>query len=98
MPSCRRMGRRRDGRQAPLPASPFPHPPRRAPLPINAPTPQPLRGLTGNKPAVQTSGASLSAAIVQLEADYPGMKERLMDESGDLRRFVNVFVNGEDVR
>ena len=60
--------------------------------------PQPLRGLTGNLPKVESSGDSLSACIDQLEVDYPGVRDRLMDETGELRRFVNVYVNGEDVR
>jgi molybdopterin synthase sulfur carrier subunit len=60
--------------------------------------PQPLRGLTANQPTVSASGGTLSACIVNLEASYPGIRERLLDESGQLRRFVNVYVNGDDVR
>lgn len=65
---------------------------------INVRIPQPLRGLTANASTVQSSGPSLADCITQLEQDYPGMKERLMDEQGQLRRFVNVYVNGDDVR
>lgn len=43
-------------------------------------------------------GGTLIAVIEGLEAQFPGLKERILDESGDLRRFVNVYVNGEDVR
>ena len=60
--------------------------------------PQPLRGLTGNLSTVDASGSDLSGCIANLEAAYPGMQQRLMDETGQLRRFVNVYVNGDDVR
>ena len=60
--------------------------------------PTPLRGVTGGMGEVEISGDTLSTCIDNLEARYPGMKERLLDEAGEIRRFVNVFVNGEDVR
>ena len=47
--------------------------------------------------AVQAQGGTLSALIEDLEANHPGIKDRLVD-NGDLRRFVNVYVNDEDVR
>jgi MoaD family protein len=56
-----------------------------------------LRTYTGGEKAVSASGASLSALIDDLEANHPGIKDRLI-ENGDLRRFVNVYVNDEDVR
>ena len=56
-----------------------------------------LRTYTGGEKAVTGDGASLSALIDDLEANHPGLKERLI-EDGDLRRFVNVYVNDEDVR
>ncbi len=56
-----------------------------------------LRNYTGGEKAVSAEGASLSALIDDLEARHPGLKERLI-ENGDLRRFVNVYVNDEDVR
>ena len=61
--------------------------------------PTPLRKLT-NEQDIVTANASgtLSELIDALERDYPGLKERLCDETGELRRFVNVYVNGEDVR
>jgi len=65
---------------------------------INVRVPQPLRGLTANQSVVAGSGATLSACIEQLESTYPGMRERLMDDTGQLRRFVNIYVNGDDVR
>jgi len=56
-----------------------------------------LRTYTGGEKAVSGEGASLSALIDDLEASHPGLKDRLI-EGGDLRRFVNVYVNDEDVR
>ena len=56
-----------------------------------------LRTYTGGEKAVQGEGASLSALIDDLETNHPGIKDRLI-EGGDLRRFVNVYVNDEDVR
>ena len=56
-----------------------------------------LRTYTGGEKAVSGDGASLSALIDDLEANHPGIKDRLI-ENGDLRRFVNVYVNDEDVR
>jgi molybdopterin synthase sulfur carrier subunit len=56
-----------------------------------------LRTYTGGEKAVSAKGASLSALIDDLEVNHPGIKDRLI-EDGDLRRFVNVYVNDEDVR
>jgi molybdopterin synthase sulfur carrier subunit len=60
--------------------------------------PTPLRNLTGQAAEVSADSASLTALVDELEGAYPGMRERLVDEGGELRRFVNLFVNGEDVR
>jgi molybdopterin synthase sulfur carrier subunit len=60
--------------------------------------PTPLRKLTNELDVVTGDGGTLLACIDSLEQQYPGLKERLCDEGGDLRRFVNVYVNGEDVR
>ncbi len=56
-----------------------------------------LRTYTGGEKAVQGEGTTLSQLIDDLEANHPGIKERLIDGS-QLRRFVNVYVNDEDVR
>ena len=56
-----------------------------------------LRTYTGGEKAVDGDGASLSALIDDLEANHPGLKDRLI-ENGELRRFVNVYINDEDVR
>jgi len=61
-----------------------------------------LRTYTGGEKAVDAAGATLSALIDDLEANHPGIKERLLeaksDGQSDLRRFVNVYINDEDVR
>ena len=56
-----------------------------------------LRNYTDGEKSVAGEGANLSALIDDLESSHPGIKERLID-NGDLRRFVNVYVNDEDVR
>ena len=60
--------------------------------------PTQLRSLTGGSGQVQATGATLADIVADLEAKYPGMRERLLDDSGKLRRFVNVYVEDEDVR
>ena len=60
--------------------------------------PTPLRGLTGDVDTVNGEGATVAELVTHLETAYPGMRERLCDDSGELRRFVNIYVNGEDVR
>jgi len=56
-----------------------------------------LRNYTGGQKAVTAEGGSLSEVIDNLDSNHPGIKDRLV-EDGDLRRFVNVYVNDEDVR
>lgn len=56
-----------------------------------------LRTFTGGEKVVSAEGSSLETIIKDLDANYPGIGERLLDDSG-LRRFVNVYVNDEDVR
>ena len=60
--------------------------------------PTPLRRVTDGQDKVDTEGATLAQIIDSMESQYPGIKERLCDEDGNLRNFVNVYVNGEDVR
>lgn len=67
-------------------------------MPVTVRIPQPLRGLTGNLSVVPGAGATLLACVHGLESAYPGIRERLLDDTGQLRRFVNVYINGEDVR
>jgi len=56
-----------------------------------------LRSYTGDQKAVTAQGTTLSAVIDDLDANHPGIKDRLIEDSG-LRRFVNVYLNDEDVR
>jgi molybdopterin synthase sulfur carrier subunit len=67
-------------------------------MPVNVKIPTPLRGLTGDRDTVPGEGATLGDLVGHLESSYPGMRERLCDDTGSLRRFVNVYINGEDVR
>ena len=60
--------------------------------------PTPLRKLTNGETSVDVEGATVGAIVDSLESTFPGMRERLIDESGDLRHFVNIYLNGEDVR
>ena len=60
--------------------------------------PTPLRKLTNEVEEVQASGSTIGAVIDSLDQAFPGLKERICDEKGDIRRFVNVYVNDEDVR
>jgi molybdopterin synthase sulfur carrier subunit len=60
--------------------------------------PMPLRKLTNDVDIVSSDAATLADAVDGLEAEFPGIKERLCDEAGGIRRFVNIYINGEDVR
>ncbi len=60
--------------------------------------PTPLRRLTQNQPEVEAEGDTIESLIENLEANYPGIKERICDESGNIRRFVNIYLNDEDIR
>ncbi len=60
--------------------------------------PTPLRRITNGQDKVNVEGATINEIVGSLESEFPGIKERLCDEQGELRNFVNVYVNGEDVR
>ena len=60
--------------------------------------PTPLRKLTNNEEIVEVNAATIGDVIVELQSRYPGIKERLVDDKGEVRRFVNVYVNEEDIR
>jgi molybdopterin converting factor small subunit len=60
--------------------------------------PGPLRSLSGGEPTVAVEAPDLRAAIDQLDARHPGFKGRLLDDEGEPRQFVNLFLNDEDVR
>jgi len=60
--------------------------------------PTPLRKLTNNEEVVEVSANTIGDAFAELQTRYPGIKDRLLDDSGSVRRFVNVYVNEEDIR
>ena len=60
--------------------------------------PTQLRNLSGNAAEVEVEGSTVAEALKALEGAHPGFGERLFDDSGALRRFVNVFVADEDIR
>ena len=60
--------------------------------------PTTLRPLAGGNPTVSVQGSTLAEVLANLEAAHPGFAERLLDDTGALRRFVNVFVADDDVR
>ncbi len=60
--------------------------------------PAPLRKVTNDKDRVEVEAENLADMVDAMEEQFPGIKERLLDESGELRHFVNIYVNGEDVQ
>jgi len=60
--------------------------------------PTPLRKFTGGKEQVEVRGATISEVIDDLELNFPGMKEKLYDDSGSIRKFLNIYLNDEDIR
>ena len=60
--------------------------------------PTPLRKLTQGKEEVMAAGSTVGEVITDLEANYPGIKARICDDNGEVRRFVNIFANDEDIR
>ena len=70
-------------------------------MPIKVRIPTPLQKLTHDKEEIELQASSTSSVrklVDSLEKNYPGFKERICDPSGNLRRFVNIFVNDEDIR
>ncbi|MFB3883388.1 MAG: MoaD/ThiS family protein [Armatimonadota bacterium] len=60
--------------------------------------PSPLQSLTDNQPEVAADGSTLAELLANLDAKFSGIGKRLYDDEGKLRRFVNVYVNDEDIR
>ncbi len=60
--------------------------------------PTPLRKMTNGQAKVEVDSAVLGDLVEKLNSEYPGFKDRLVDEEGELRYFVNIYLNGEDVR
>ena len=60
--------------------------------------PTPLRPLTGGKGEVETQAVDIQSMIDSLNGQFPGLKGRICDEAGEIRRFVNIYLNEEDIR
>ena len=60
--------------------------------------PTPLRKLTEGKEEVSAAGATVGEVITNLDGSYPGIKARICDDDGQVKRFVNIFANDEDIR
>jgi molybdopterin synthase sulfur carrier subunit len=67
-------------------------------MPVMVRIPTPLRRITSGAGEVHADGKDVAELIDDLERRFPGLRERLVEESGELRRFINVYVNQEDVR
>lgn len=65
---------------------------------IRVKVPTPLRKFTGGESAVTAEGATIAALLDNLEKNHPGLKDRLCEADGTVRRFVNLYVNGDDIR
>ena len=60
--------------------------------------PTPLRKFAGNQDSVELEAATVQEIIDHLEEKFPGFRSRICDDSGELRRFINIYIDGEDVR
>lgn len=67
-------------------------------MPVKVRIPTPLQKLTNDQEEIDLRANSIRELIDSLESKYPGIKERICDESGNVRRFVNIFLNDEDIR
>ena len=67
-------------------------------MPKKVRIPTPLRKLTNNEELVEVNAATIGEMITELQAKFPGIAERLVDDKGEVRRFVNVYLNEEDIR
>ena len=67
-------------------------------MPTQVRIPAPLRKLTHEQELVAAEGSTIGDVLENLNASFPGLFERICDESGNVRRFVNIFVNDEDIR
>ena len=65
---------------------------------IRVRVPTPLRPMTGGKSEVEIEGQTVGQLIDNLGSAHPGLKERIYDEKGEIRRFINIYVNEEDIR
>lgn len=60
--------------------------------------PTPMRKVTGGNGKIQIHASTLQEAIDHADAEYPGFRDRVLDNQGEIKRFINVFINGIDVR
>lgn len=60
--------------------------------------PTPLRHLTNNQSKIQIDGANIGDILTTLDASYPGMGDRIFDDQGNVKRFINIFVNNDEMR
>lgn len=67
-------------------------------MPVTVHVPTPLRKMTDNQAQVEVEAGAIGELVDNLEAAYSGVKEKLLDEGGQLRRYVNIYVNDEDIR
>jgi len=67
-------------------------------MPVLVRIPTPLRTITKGNAEIQAKGDTVDSLVADLERQFPGLKERLLDEAGELRRFINIYVNQEDIR
>ncbi len=67
-------------------------------MPTKVRIPTPLRKLTNDEETVDVAATNVGGAIAELQTRFPGIQERLLDDKGEVRRFVNVYVNEEDIR
>jgi len=67
-------------------------------MPVLVRIPTPLRSLTKGNAEIQAKGDTIDSLVSDLDRQYPGLRDRLLDESGELRRFINIYVNQEDIR
>lgn len=67
-------------------------------MPVLVRIPTPLRSITKGSAEVQAKGDTVADLVDDLERQFPGLKERLVGDTGELRRFINIYVNQEDIR
>ncbi len=67
-------------------------------MPIEVQIPTPLRPQTEGQDTVEAAGATVQAVLADVIRQFPALKDRLFDEAGQPRRFINLFVNDEDIR
>ena len=67
-------------------------------MPVTVKVPTPLRKFTAGSESIEGAGNTVGALVDDLEQRHPGIRERICDDQGKVRRFVNLYVNGEDIR